>query len=535
MQRFDDGPPGGAGRAGACMRRNLQAAPTSAVARPGVAHPTSRQPDDPELQRTALRPLLLIGALAAVYLVLFSSRYGYHRDELYFLAAGRHPAWGYPDQGPLTPLLARALDAVAPDSLVVLRLPSALIVGAVTVMTGLLAREFGAGRSGQLLAAVCMAASGGTLGVGHTLGTTALDLLMWTVLSLLVVRLLRGADPRWWLLVGAVLGIGLQNKWLVGFFAVGLLISLAAVGQRTVLRSPWMWVAAAVAVVLWAPDLLWQAAHGWPQLALSRSIATGGSTSSTPWFLFVPLELLFMSPLLVPVWFTGLWQLLHRRALRPWRAFGVAYLLLAVVFIATGGKQYYLLGMYPVLFAAAGEPVVAWARSRTRAGLLVAAVMLSLIADSVITLPVLPVRWLGSSPVLAIYADAGETVGWQSFAQDVAPVYRAAPAGSVLLMANYGEAGALDRYGPALGLPGAYSGHNGYGLWGPPPDAATGSAVVVGYPLQQLQVWFARCAPGGVIDNSVGVDNEEQGHTVWLCTGQRQSWSVQWPSVRHLG
>ncbi len=494
------------------------------------------QPNDPELRRTALRPLLLIGGVVTVYLVLLSSRYGYHRDELYFLAAGRRPAWGYPDQGLLTPLLARSLDTVAPNSLVVLRLPSALIVGVVAVVTGLLAREFGAGRSGQLLAAACMAASGGTLGVGHTLGTTSLDLLMWTVLSLLVVRLLRGADPHWWLLVGAVLGIGLQNKWLVGFFAVGLLMSLAVVGQRTVLRSPWIWVAAALALVLWAPNLVWQAVHGWPQLALSRSIASGGSTSSTPWYLFVPLELLFMSPLFVPVWFTGLWQLLRSRALRPWRAFGVAYLLLAVVFLATGGKQYYLLGLYPVLFAAAGEPVVAWARrTRTRAGLLAAAVALSLIADSVITLPVLPVRWLGGSPVLAIYADAGETVGWQRFAEEVASVYRAAPAGSVLLMANYGEAGALDRYGPALGLPGAYSGHNGYGLWGPPPDSATGSAVVVGYPQDRLQAWFERCVSGGVIDNSVGVDNEEQGRTVWMCTGQRRPWSVQWPSIRRLG
>jgi hypothetical protein len=153
----------------------------------------------------------------------------------------------------------------------------------------------------------------------------------------------------------------------------------------------------------------------------------------------------------------------------------------------------------------------------------------------VITLPVLPVRWLGSGPVLSIYPDAGETVGWPEFADEVAAVFRTAPAGSVVLTANYGEAGAVDRYGPGLGLPGAVSGHNGYGLWGPPPDSSTGSAVVVGYPPERLQAWFAQCVSGGVVDDGVGVDNQEQGRTVWICTGQRAPWSVQWPEMLRLG
>ncbi|GGL98236.1 hypothetical protein GCM10011594_17700 [Nakamurella endophytica] len=485
---------------------------------------------------TAVRPLVVLGALVAVFLLLLSARYGYHRDELYFLAAGRHPAWGYPDQGPVTPLLARLLSAVGPDSLVVLRVPSALIAGVVTVLTGVLARDLGAGRGGQLLAAACMAVSGGTLAVGHTLSTTTVDLLVWTLASVLVVRLLAGGDPRWWLAVGAVLGIGLENKWLPAFLAAALVVSLAAVGPRPVFRSPWLWVGAAVALLLWAPNLVWQAAHGWPQLALSRSIAAGGSTSSTPWFLFVPLELLFMSPVLVPIWFTGLWQLLGDARLRPWRAFGVAYLVLAALFLVTGGKPYYLLGMYPVLFAAAGDPVAGWARrSGIRRGLVAAAVVLSLLADSVIVLPVLPVRALAAGPVLAIYPDAGETVGWPAFAQEVAAVYRQAPAGAVLLMANYGEAGAVDRFGPELGLPRAYSGHNGYGLWGPPPDGATGAAVVVGYPEATLRQWFTRCSAAGTVDDGVGVDNQEQGRTVQSCTGQRLPWSRLWPSVVRLG
>ncbi|MET3806163.1 4-amino-4-deoxy-L-arabinose transferase-like glycosyltransferase [Nakamurella sp. UYEF19] len=501
----------------------------------------------PSHTRSSSGTLLALGALTTALLAAFSSRYGYHRDELYFLASGQHPAWGYPDQPPLTPLLARAISWIAPDSLTVLRLPSAIIAGIVVVLTGLIARTIGAGRAGQLLAACCMGAAGGTLAITHTLGTSALDLLCWTVLGYLVVRILAGADSRWWLVVGVVLGVALENKWLVGFFAVAVLAGLAIAGPRESLRSRWLWVGALIAVLLWLPNLLWQAQHGWPQLALSRSIADGGSTSSEPWYLFVPLELVFMSPLLVPVWAAGLGRLfgaglgLPRR--REFSAFGWAYVLLAVVFVVTGGKPYYLVGFYPVLFAAGAEPTVAWlqrGRTAARRVAITAAVVLSLLVDAVISLPLLPVDTLSDSPVMALNADAGETVGWPQFVDTVAAAYRAAPAGSVLLMGNYGEAGAVDHFGPADHLPHAYSGHNAYGLWGPPGDrdatgGAAGSAVAVGIDPDRLRQWFATVQPVATIDNGVGLDNEEQDEVVWLCTGQLLPWSRLWPQVQRLG
>ena len=483
-----------------------------------------------------------LAAITAGALILLSGRYGYHRDELYFLAAGRHLAWGYPDQPPLTPLLARAMSAVAPGSLTVLRLPAALIAAAVVVCTGLIARDFGAGRPAQLLAAGCMTTAAGTLAITHTLGTSALDLLAWTVLSLLVVRILRGAHPRWWLAVGVVLGVALENKWLVGFFAVAVLAGLGIAGPRRILRSPWLWTGAGIAVLLWLPNLIWQAQHRWPAVQLSRSIAAGGSTSSQPWYLFVPFELLLMCPLLVPVWGIGLGRLLGARVgvgqLKRFRAFGWAYLLLAALFLLTGGKPYYLVGLYPVLFAAGAEPIVVWL-SRGRSGahkLALAAVLASsLLIDAIISLPVLPVRWLAASHVLEMNPDAGETVGWSQFAVTMADAYRDAPAGAVILTGNYGEAGAVDRYGPVLGLPVAYSGHNGFGVWGPPADiVGPGAAVAVGIGRAQLTAWFTSVRQVASIDNRVGLDNEEQGRPVWLCTGQRVPWSQLWPSVVHL-
>lgn len=493
-------------------------------------------------ERPARRGLLCLGLLTSVLLLVSSGGYGYHRDELYFLAAGRHPAWGYPDQPPLTPLLARAMSWLAPDSLLVLRLPSAFIAGTVVVVTGLIARELGATRPGQLVSASCMAVAGGTLAITHTLGTSALDLLFWTVLTFLVLRLVRGADPRWWLIVGAVLGLALENKWLVAFFACALLVGLAVFGPRRILRSPWLWAGAAIAVALWAPNLIWQAQHGWPQFELSRAIADGGSTSSEPWYLFAPFELLLMSPLLVPIWAVGLGRLFGARiglvGTGEFRAFGLAYVLLAILFVVTGGKPYYLIGMYPLLFAAGAEPTVAWIRrggTNARRALLALALALSLLVDSVISLPLLPVGWLAQSPVLAMNPDAGEMAGWPAFVDTVAAVYRSAPAGSVLLMGNYGEAGAVDRFGPSVGLPQAYSGHNGYGRWGPPSDASGGAAVVVGLSRRQLLQWFSSVEQRAMIDNQLGLDNDEQGQAVWVCSGRKQPWSHIWPSLQRLG
>src|SRR4051812_25965242 len=203
----------------------------------------------------AWRPLVSIGAAVAAVLLAFAGRYGYHRDELYFLRAGREPALGYVDQPPLTPLIARAMDILAPDSLVALRVPSALAAAAIVVLTGLLAREFGSGRAGQLLAAGCVAVSAIVLALGHLLSTSTLDLLAWTALSWLVVRALRDGG-RVWLAVGAVAGVALENKTLPAFLLAALLAGVLALGPRPALRSRWPWFGALLAVALWAPNVV---------------------------------------------------------------------------------------------------------------------------------------------------------------------------------------------------------------------------------------------------------------------------------------
>jgi 4-amino-4-deoxy-L-arabinose transferase-like glycosyltransferase len=482
------------------------------------------------------RIVVLIAAAVTVVLVAFASGYGYHRDELYFLAAGQHLDWGYADQGPVVPLLARAMSEIAPDSLTMLRLPSALAAGATVLLTGLIARELGGSRRAQSIAAACAAVSVIVLFTGHLLSTSTFDLLVWTAVTWLAARAVLTGDDRLWLAAGVVLGVGLLNKPLPAFLALGMLAGVAIAGPRRLLRNPYVWIGAAIALVLWSPWILWQADHGWPQIDVSREIAEGGSTSSEPWWTIVPFQFLLVSPLLAPVWISGLVRLFRDPAARQVRFLAWAWVALAVVFMATGGKPYYLGGLLPALIGAGAVQLDGWldrGRAHVRRAVLVTAVAASGVIGAVISLPVLPRN--AADPVIAVNEDVGETIGWPEFARTVADVHRELPGRHVVILTgNYGEAGAIDRYGPALGLPRAYSGHNAYGDWGPPPGGS-GPVIAVGLPYRELAAHLRDCTTAARIDNGADVDNEEQGRPVVLCRGPRRPWSQEWPALRNLG
>ena len=479
----------------------------------------------------ATREVMLVALLLAGVLLVMADSYGPHRDELYFVAAGQHLAWGYPDQPTLTPLLARLMTEIAPHDLVVLRLPSLVAVCTLVVLTACFARLLGAGRSGQLLAAVTVAASAFTVAVGHRLSTATFDTLAWTAVLLVVAHALVDDRPRLWLLAGVVAGVGLNNKHAVAFLLVGVLVAVAAVREtRGQLRTPYPWLGGMLALLLWLPNLLWQAGHGWPVFALSSQIAdeyggVGGRVA------LVGQTLVMFSPVVAVLWIYGLVQLLRRPEWVRARPVGLAFVVVAAFFLVAGGKGYYLAGLIPPLVAAGSTALAQrWpVRRLVTAGVVLA---LSAVVAWPALVPVLPVRTYTASFYPAIDADQPETIGWPELVATVRRTLAGLPAGqrrsAVVFTGNYGEAGALRWYDPGRSV---YSGHNGWAAWGPPP-AGRGPVVVLG--LRRPQVAFARCRRGPVVTNRAGVDNDERGGRVWVCAGPRGSWARQWGRLSHL-
>ncbi|QKG21537.1 glycosyltransferase family 39 protein [Actinomadura verrucosospora] len=511
------------------------AAPASAASGPAGA----ASADGPAA--VAWRPVLLLAGVLGALLLAVAARYGYHRDELYFRVAGRHPAWGYPDQPPLLPLLTRAAIAVFGDTLVALRIPAAVLSALGVVVAALTAREMGGGRRAQILTAASYAVCPFVVAVGHSFYTATLDVLLSTALVWVVVRWVRTSDPRMLLAAGVVAAAALNVKYLAGFLLAAIVAGLLVSGPRDFLRRPMLAAGAAVAVAAVVPGLVWQARHGWPQIDMAGKIAGSGDFAGRPGF--VPFQILMTGILPSWLWIHGLWRTYRSPQLRPFRFLGHAYLLLNIVFLATGGKPYYLAGLWAALWAAGAVEVErrgaprGWGWAAT-----VPAYAVTAVCSIGLTLPVYPVKWLADTPQPVINADSAETVGWPRFAREVARVYRTLPpyerAKAVIVTGNYGEAGALDRYGPKLGLPRAYSGHNGFWYFGRPPDTG-GPAIVVGPDTvadgSRLHRYWTDVRPVGRIDDGVGLDNQEQGKPVWVCRGQRAPWTRLWPEFKTLG
>jgi 4-amino-4-deoxy-L-arabinose transferase-like glycosyltransferase len=482
-------------------------------------------------------------ALGTVALLLaVSPRYGFHRDELYFLEAGKHLAWGYVDQPPFTALVARLADTLLGGSALAVRLLPAMADGTMVVLGGLTAWRFGGGRFAQVLAALGVGTTGVFLGASHLLSTTPFDFLAWALILYLVVRILQGADPRLWLAVGATAGVGLLNKWNMAFLLFGLAVGLAVSGEGRQGRSPWLWVGAALAMAIWSPNLVWQVMHGWPTLEMLDNLH-GENVRDGVQFTFVPLQILYTGLLLTPIWIAGLRWMFRTPEGRPYRAIAWAYVVVFVLFLATAGKPYHLAGLYPPLLAAGSVATERWLerrRGRYPSRRSVAIGVLGIATMGLpIGLPILPAHVLHIVPLQAINYDLGETIGWPEAASGVARVYRSLPqserATAVVLTGDYGEAGALDRYGPALGLPGAFSGHNSYWWWGPPPYARSTTIWVGDVSPSYLEGFWRDCSVVAHIDNGIGVENEEQGQAIWICRGQRATWIAIWSDLKHYG
>ena len=480
-------------------------------------------------------PVLAVAGAMVALLLAVSGAYGFHGDEMYYVVAGQHPALGYVDQPPLTPLLSAASVALLGVSPTAVRILPALEMGLIVVLVALIARDLGGARRAQVLAAITAALSG-YLGAGHLDTTTEPDLLAWAIVLWLLVKLLAGGDRRLWLALGVTTGIGLENKDTLLFLGAGLVVGLALARRWDVLRSPWAWAALGIAVLLWLPNLAWQAANGWPQISMARAIAGYAADNRAQ---VVPLLWLFTGPLFFPISAAGLLWVLVAKVAAPWRAIGFAALVALGIVLISGGKAYYAIGSAPVFMAAGAILVDRWL-ARGHVGIkatsfaVAAALSVSLIA--LLTLPVLPIATFATSSLPSAVPDTANQVGWPQYVATVETVVAALPAPerarAVIVTNDYSEASPLVLLGS--GLPPVYSGHNAYWDWGPPPPDRTLVVHVGDWRPADWSAFFIGCQVVAHVDNGLGVQNSMQGEAIWVCTGLRHPWSAMWPELRTI-
>ncbi len=488
------------------------------------------------------RRVIAVGGVVFAVLMALSDRYGFDRDELYFLDCARHLQASYVDQPVLAPLLAWVSLHLFGVSLPGLRVWPALAAWATVVVGGLTAREFGGARRAQLLAAVGTATMPVLLSSDHLANTTPYALLAWAGLALVVVRIGRTGDCRWWLAGGLVAGLGVADDHSEAFLAIAVVIGALLSGGRKMIWNRWFAAGAAIMLAFEVPDLWWQAGHGWATIPMTEALnrENGGLANIGPWVLG---QLGIAAVALPGVSVVGLWCL--SRSGRPlWRALAWAYGLLFVLFaITTGAKGYYLGAAYVYLIAAGAVAIDEWLQARPGRlrNLLLATAALTAVTLP-LDLPVLPPSVLART-IYTSNETQLETIGWPQLVRTVGAVWTSLPprqrASAVLYADNYGLAGAINELGRGVGLPTAVSRQNSEWWWGSGnPHATTIVAVApgpdgggTGYGAY-LGQFFTSVRVAATLSNPYGIHNMQWGGHVYICTGPRQPWGQIWPQLR---
>jgi 4-amino-4-deoxy-L-arabinose transferase-like glycosyltransferase len=467
------------------------------------------------VRRGDLAPAALTVAGVVVFHVALSGRYGFHGDELVTLEAGRRLAFGYVDRAPVVPLVARGLGLAVGDGLWPLRLVAGLVHAGLVAATVVLAGRFGGRRQALALAALAAALLPAYLALGSVFRPATLDALWWALALVLVARLVDGADPREWLALGAVFGVGVETRWTILLLAAGLAVGCVALpeGRRLLLAGRWPWLGAAVAFGLWLPNLAWQAGHGWPAFDLADAVARGPA-------LTVSRQLVVAGPGALAVAGAGLVWLARRPR---WRLLAMVVAATVGAAVVAGSPAAVLAPLYVVPLAAGAVAFDAWIvvdadRWRRVMTFLVLAAVVAVAAAT----PLLAARDYGQL-VHDVDRDPGEEVGWPGVAALVVGVTDALPRDEIptlrVVTATAAEAAALDHYGPGLGMPRgtALSADNAYaGFW---PDGEPDATVLfLGYTRTELAPYCAVVGPLAVVGNDAGVPNSTAGAPISFCS-----------------
>ena len=492
--------------------------------------------------RADLLVLFCIAVAFAVFHILTNGRYGFHRDEWQFLSDARHLDWGFVAYPPLTPFLERISLSLFGLSLIGLRLFSVIGQAIVIFVSGLMARDLGGNRLAQVATALSVGLSGLPLFEATEFQYTSFSFLWWVLVCWFVIRLLKSEDPRWWLAIGAAIGLELLTKYSVVFFVAGLLVGLAFTRARRYFVSPWFWAGVGVALLLFLPNVIWLFRHDFISYRFLQHIHTrdvGEGRAEGYWkYQF----LLDVNPFTTPLWLVGLIAFLRSER---YRVVAWMYLFPVLFFGIDKGRFYYVAEAYPVLIAMGAVVIVGWLSARpTWARRTVAAAyftgLFALGAYGVALLvpfaPAGPLRDFA----LKNNGDLREEFGWNELVRTVASIRDSLPADQRsnygILVGNYGEAGAIENLGPAYDLPAPISLTNSFYLRTYPASPPS-TLIVVGWSQEQVDREFTGCRIAGHNGNSLGIENEESKYhqDIYICGPPRQPWPIFWKNNQRFG
>jgi 4-amino-4-deoxy-L-arabinose transferase-like glycosyltransferase len=488
-----------------------------------------------------------------------STRYGYFRDALYYLACSEHLAFGYVDQPPLIALLGWIARHTLGTSLPALLFWPALAGAARVVLTAAFARELGAKRFGTVLAAALAITPGVWWVIDHQFAMNGLEPLLWGGCAYVVLRLIKTGNPKLWLAFGAIAGIGLETKYSIAIFAAALVAGVLLTRQRKLLFTPWLLAGGAIAFLIFLPNLIWNIQNHWPFLELMHNVRATGKDVILPPGKYLLQQVMMMNPASFPFWFGGLLFYFFSRVGKTYRAFGWTFVIAIALFMLTHGKDYYSAPAYVMLLAAgavAAERLLTSNRflvlPKLQAVLRPACflwLLLGVVPLLPLVLPVLPIdvflryqshlpfevpkteRSFAGAALPQYYADE---FPWPGMVAAVARVYHTLPpdeqARTAIYGNNYGQAAAIDFFGPQYGLPKAISGHQNYFLWGP--RNYTGEIVIlIGEPESEVRKEFDSVTVAATIENPYGFWYETQ--PILLCRGLKGNLQTLWPSVKN--
>ncbi len=493
------------------------------------------------------RRILLSNTAILIYLALIklalhfitNGQYGYNRDELYYIACSEHLDFGYVDHPPLIALVAKITIWILGDSLFAIRFLPALIGASMVFLTGLMVRRLGGGLFAQCLACIALLIAPTYLILNTLFTTNVFDQLFWVVCFYLIFLLLKRNDPRYWLAIGLVVGLGLMNKHTMIFFIAGLLTGLILTPNRKFFLNEWLWSGALIALVIFLPHIVWQINHGWPTLEFLQRAVINRMAEVSPLEFFYK-QIISFHPLTFPIWLIGLYYYLFSSKAKRYRLLGWIYVSVFVILAVQKSRGYYLAPAYPMLFASGAFTIEKFIRQQSW-NWLKPAILIILITGGAILAPLgLPLLSVDAAAEYGAYLGLGlrpvyeDMLGWENMVATVAGVYHSLPAEEkakcAIMANNYGQASAIDFFGDRYGLPGALSTHNSYWLWGPG-DYSGEIVITVGVRFESLKQGFDEVEQAAVVTHEY-VMWYETNQPVYIWRGPKISLQEMWPRIK---